>query len=292
MIMRGDPDLIKRISASEIYWQYEKAFGDSTELPLMLRPVEYWNLAHRNRPHENPFCALMAQSNRTCAYCLEVQEQASASKDHATSVTCFAGLCDTAVPVRLGERTIGFLQTGEVGLKKPSKAQFKKITQKIIEWGSQIDLKRLEDAYFHSKVLSQGQYAAAIRLLEIFGKHLSLIANQMMLHEAEIESPMIRRAKAYIAGHHADPINLDEIAKVMHVSTFYFCKMFKKATGITFTDYLGRVRVEKAKNLLLNPHLRISEIAYAVGFQSLTHFNRVFRDLVGESPTHFREKLN
>jgi len=77
----------------------------------------------------------------------------------------------------------------------------------------------------------------------------------------------------------------------MHVSTFYFCKMFKRATGLTFTDYLGRVRVEKAKNLLLNPHLRVSEIAYTVGFQSLTHFNRVFRKLTGESPTDFREKL-
>jgi YesN/AraC family two-component response regulator len=115
--------------------------------------------------------------------------------------------------------------------------------------------------------------AAAIRLLEIFGKHLSLVANQMMLQEAEVEGPMIRRAKAYIAGHHAHPISLDEIANAMHVSTFYFCKMFKKATGITFTDYLSRVRVDKAKNLLLNPHLRVSEIAYAVGFQSLTHFN-------------------
>jgi AraC-like DNA-binding protein len=49
--------------------------------------------------------------------------------------------------------------------------------------------------------------------------------------------------------------------------------------------------VEKAKNLLLNPHLRVSEIAYTVGFQSLTHFNRVFRKLAGESPTDFREKL-
>jgi AraC-like DNA-binding protein/ligand-binding sensor protein len=292
MIMLGDADLIKRIGRSEIYLEYEKAFGASTELPLMLRPIEYWNLAHRNRPHENPFCALMAQSNRTCAYCLQLQQQASdASKDHAASVTCFAGFCDTAVPIRLGERTIGLLQTGEVGLKKPSKARFKKITQKIIEWGSQIDLKQLEDAYFHSKVLSQQQYAATIRLLEIFGKHLSLVANQMMLQETEVEPPMIRRAKAYIAGHHADPINLDEIANAMHVSTFYFCKMFKKATGITFTDYLGRVRVEKAKNLLLNPHLRVSEIAYAVGFQSLTHFNRVFRDITGKSPTRFREKL-
>jgi YesN/AraC family two-component response regulator len=67
--------------------------------------------------------------------------------------------------------------------------------------------------------------------------------------------------------------------------------MFKKATGLHFTEYLARVRVEKAKNLLLNPNLRISEIAYEVGFQSLTHFNRIFRRLVGESPTEYRLKL-
>ncbi|MGA8656005.1 MAG: helix-turn-helix domain-containing protein [Chthoniobacterales bacterium] len=290
--MRADANLIQRISRSEIYSEYEKAFGDSTELPLMLRPPEFWNLAHRNRRNENPFCALMAQSNRTCAACLEVQQQAAdAAKDRPATVTCFAGLCETAVPFKLGERTIGFLRTGQVALKKPSKAQFKKIIAKILEWGTQTDLKQLEEAYFHSKVLSTRQYAGVIRLLEIFGKHLALIANKMMLQDAEAEPPMIRRAKAYIAGHHADPVGLNEIANAMHVSTFYFCKMFKKATGITFTDYLGRVRVEKAKNLLLNPHLRVSEIAYAVGFQSLTHFNRVFRELTGESPTNFREKL-
>jgi AraC-like DNA-binding protein len=67
--------------------------------------------------------------------------------------------------------------------------------------------------------------------------------------------------------------------------------MFKKVTGINFTDYLSRVRVEKAKNLLLNPNLRISEIAFEVGFQSLTHFNRVFKNIVGQSPSEYREKL-
>jgi YesN/AraC family two-component response regulator len=147
----------------------------------------------------------------------------------------------------------------------------------------------LEDAYYHSRVFSPGQYTGFIRLLEIFGQQLSALANQMMLQDAEAEPPMIRRARAYIAGHHGDPIGLDEVANAMHVSTFYFCKMFKKATGLTFTDYLGRVRVEQAKRLLLNPHLRVSEIAYAVGFQSLTHFNRMFRNLTGESPTRFRD---
>lgn len=290
--MRGDTDLIQRISRSEIYSEYEKAFGESLGLPLMLRPIEFWKLPHQNRPHENPFCALLARTNRTCASCLEVQQQAAdGAKEQAVSVTCFAGLCDTAVPIKLGELVVGFLVTGQVALKQPSKAQFKSITQKIVEWGSQIDLKRLEDAYFHSKVLSTRQYEAVIRLLEIFGRHLSLVANQIAIQGREAEPPMIRRAKAYIAGHHADPVSLRDIANAMHVSTFYFCKMFKKATGMTFTDYLGRVRVEKAKNLLCNPHLRISEIAYGVGFQSLTHFNRLFRELTGESPTRFRAKL-
>jgi AraC-like DNA-binding protein/ligand-binding sensor protein len=290
--MRVDDDLIRRIGKSEMFSQYQAAFQDATGLPLSLRPTEFWNLPHRNRRNENPFCATMAQSNRTCAACLEVQQQAvEAAKDRPVTVTCFAGLCDTAVPVKLGERRIGFLQTGQVALKQPTQAGFKSISAKIMEWGPKIDLARLEEAYLNSKVLTQRQHAAVIRLLEIFGQQLSASANHMTLQDAEAEPPMIRRAKAYIAGHYGDPVGLDEMARTIHVSTFYFCKMFKKSTGLTFTDYLGRVRVEKAKNLLLNPHLRVSEIAYTVGFQSLTHFNRVFRKLTGESPTDFREKL-
>jgi AraC-like DNA-binding protein len=51
------------------------------------------------------------------------------------------------------------------------------------------------------------------------------------------------------------------------------------------------VRIEKAKNLMLNPNLRVSEIAFEVGFQSLTHFNRVFKNILGHSPTGYRAQL-
>jgi AraC-like DNA-binding protein/ligand-binding sensor protein len=290
--MNKDTNVIDRLNRSEVYGEYQKAFGEATELPLTLRPLETWQLAHRHQVHENPFCAMMSRANRTCAACLEVQHRAvEGAKIGPETVTCFAGLCDTAVPIKLGEKTIGFLQTGQVAVEEaPSEVQFSSITRQIAEWGSQIDLKELREAYFNSKVLSQSHYGGIVRLLEIFGKHLSLLANQIALREADSESPLVRRARAYIAGHHEDPVSLEEVAKAMHVSTFYFCKMFKKATGLTFTDYLGRVRVEKAKTLLSNPHLRVSEIAYTVGFQSLTHFNRVFHNLTGESPTHFRDK--
>ena len=288
--MNRPADLIQRISKSDIYKDYERAFSDATELPLTLRPIEIWRFALEGKRYQNPFCAMLAKSNRTCAACLEMQKKMQDMPgDGPKTVTCFAGLCDTAVPVRAGEKTIGFLQTGQVALRKPNAVQFNKITQQLVDWGVTVDLTQLKDAYYHSRTLPPQQYTAMVKLLEIFASHISTLANEIVVQEDEAESPMIRRARAYIYANQADPIDLDKVATAMHVSTFYFCKMFKKATGLTFTDYLSRVRVEKAKTLLLNPHLRISEIAYDVGFQSLTHFNRMFRKIVGQSPTMYRE---
>src|SRR6266542_4089016 len=67
--------------------------------------------------------------------------------------------------------------------------------------------------------------------------------------------------------------------------------LFRNSTGVTFTEYLTRVRIERVKELLANPNLRISEIAFQAGFQSLTHFNRTFLKLTGESPTEFRQRF-
>ena len=288
--MNTEADLIQRLGRSNLYNEFKQAFCVSASLPLTLRPLEFWQLAHSSQPYENPFCALIAQTNRGCAAYLETEQSAvDAARSGPATVRCFAGLCHTAVPVKLGERTIGFLQTGQIALHLPSAVGFESIARQLTEWGVHMNLKILEGAYYRSRVLSKDQYAGLIRLLEIFAQQLSAMASRIMVQDSESEPPMIRRAKAYIAGHYGDPVNLDEIARVMHVSTFYFCKMFRKATGLTFTDYLGRVRVERAKNLLLNPRLRVSEIAYTVGFQSLTHFNRIFRRTTGEAPTAFRD---
>jgi AraC-like DNA-binding protein len=118
-----------------------------------------------------------------------------------------------------------------------------------------------------------------------------MISNQVLVQHKHTEPPVITRAKEYILEHQAEDLSLGQVAKAVNTSTFYFCKMFKKVTGINFTDYLSRVRIEKSKNLLLNPNLRISEIAFEVGFQSLTHFNRVFKKILGQSPTQYRSHL-
>jgi AraC-like DNA-binding protein len=290
--MQLNEELTRRIRESQTFIEYESAFEDATGLPLTIRPVASLTLPHRAQRNENTFCALLAQSNGACTACLEVQQKLmNAAADQPVTVTCFAGLCDSAVPIKVGGRRIGFLQTGQIALKEPSKSAFKKVREKLVEWGAEIDASRLEEAYFGTKVVAQRRHDAVVQLLNIFADQLSSMANRMTVQEADTEPSIVRRAKAHVTAHYADAISLAETARAMHVSSFYFCKIFKRATGLTFTDYVRRVRIEKAKNLLLNPHLRISEIAYTVGFQSLTHFNRVFRKLTGEAPTVFRESL-
>jgi len=285
-------EIVQQLSDSQIYRDYERAFNDATHLPLTLRPHEIWSHSLAGKKNENPFCALLAKSSKSCAACLQVQEKlVEGSPDKSHSVTCFAGLTDTAIPIRVGMEVIGFLQTGQVGHRQPNRTQFKRISRQLLEWGTTVDLNRLEDAYFHSKVLSREQYEGMVRLLEIFAHHLSACANQIMVSERNAEPPMIKRAKDFINTHQGESLSLDAIADTLHVSTFYFCKMFKKATGLTFTDYLSRSRIEKAKNLLLNPNVRVSEAAYECGFSSLTHFNRSFKRITGVSPSAYRQNL-
>jgi AraC-like DNA-binding protein/ligand-binding sensor protein len=284
--------VVEQLKRSDIYRDYEKAFRETTGLPLSLRPIEAFNLPHADDPKQNPFCALMAQTNQSCAACLQLQRKVEQEAQlEPKTLKCFAGLCDSAVPVRVGDNLVAFLQTGQILLHPPRKREFSKFTREVLGWGVETDLKRFEEAYFQTRVLEKKQYEAVLRLLTIFAQHLSSLSNQLMVAAEQVESPMVSRAKLYITEHQNEDMSLSDVAASVNTSAFYFCKMFKQATGLTFTDYLARVRIEKVKNLLLNPHKRISEVAYEVGFQSLSQFNRVFRRVTGQSPTVWRAKL-
>jgi AraC-like DNA-binding protein/ligand-binding sensor protein len=284
--------LVEQLKRSDIYRDYAKAFRETTGLPFNLRAIEAFDLPHAGDPKENPFCALMARTNQSCAACLQLQRKVEEQAQmEPKTLRCFAGLCDSAVPVRVGDNLVAFLQTGQVLLHQPNKREFRKLTRDLLKLGVETDLKRLEEAYFQTRVLDRKQYEAMLRLLTVFAQHLAALSNQLMVTAAPVESPLVARAKLYISQHQDEEVSLRQVAAAVNTSAFYFCKMFKQATGLTFTDYLARTRIEKVKNLLLNPHKRISEAAYETGFQSLSQFNRVFRRVTGQSPTVWRAHL-
>lgn len=291
--MSANRDLIDHLRRSRIYQDYESAFTEATGLPVSLRPAETWQLPHRGRKNESRFCAMMSEKSGSCAACLRVQDELTmAARHQPASVTCFAGMCDTAVPVRSGDSVIGFLQTGQVFRRKPTEARFEASARQLSKWGVGLGRAAVRELYFATRVVTPKRYAAMISLLHVFAQHLSIVSNQVLLQQQNAELPVISSAKEYIDKHQGEKLSLAQVAKSVNMSTFYFCKIFHKATGVTFTDYVSRVRIEKSKNLLLNRNLRVSEIAFEVGFQSLTHFNRVFKNIVGQSPTEYRVQLS
>jgi len=289
---RSDNSLVEALTRSTVYQEYERAFTDTTGMPVSLRPVESWQLPLHGKRHEAPYCAYMSQKSRACSSCLQMQERLSqAAVDGPHTAVCPAGLSETAVPVRLGDRLVGFLQTGQVFRKKPTEKQFENTAAMVDGWGVDVDRSQMKEAYFGTRVVSQKQQDSAATLLKIFAQHLSMLSNQLVVQQGNAEPPVITKAKQYIKDHQTEELRLGQVAKAVNTSSFYFCKMFKKVTKVNFTDYLARLRIEKAKDLLLNPNLRISEIAYEVGFQSLTHFNRVFKRVLGQAPTEYRTRL-
>ncbi len=288
----SDQEVMLHLSRSQIFKDYERAFSEAVGLPLNIRGHNSWSPAHHGKTDDDSFAAILARFNQARAACLRAQTDVSKELASTTrTATWFAGLSESAVPVYVGDHILGFLETGEVMLKNPTKKHFASITRQLRAWGYKTNWKQLERAYFRSCVLSPVRYRAMLRLLSLFAQHLSILSNQLVVRRANNESTNMTRARQFIEDHQAEPLSLGRIARVANISRHYFCKMFKKATGINFTDYLSRVRVEKSKALLLNPNSRISEAAFACGFQSMTNFNREFKRIVGRSPTQFRRLL-
>jgi AraC-like DNA-binding protein len=98
----------------------------------------------------------------------------------------------------------------------------------------------------------------------------------------------IWKARKYIEEHSDEELSLTKVAKLVNMNANYLSESFKQVTGINFVEYVARTRFANACNLLRNPNLNISEIAFAAGFQSLSQFNRVFKRFSDKSPTQYR----
>ena len=138
------------------------------------------------------------------------------------SLHCFAGLCDSAVPIRVGDELIAFLQTGQILLHQPNREEFTRTTNQLLAWGAEVNLKALEEAYFQTKVFDRDQYDAMLRLLSTFAEHLATISNSIESVVDTQEPVLVRNAKRYIQGSYQDKISLDEAAQAVNASTRHF----------------------------------------------------------------------
>src|SRR6266446_5287844 len=176
--MNANGQLIETLTHSQLYQDYERAFTEATGLPVALRPVETWQLPLHGKRQESPWCALMASKSRSCANCLQTQEQlARQATERPHTIVCGAGLSETMVPVRLGERLIGYLQTGQVFHKAPTESQFERTAKLMAERGVEGNRQEMKRAYFATGTMSAKQHESVTKLLAIFAQHLAILSN-------------------------------------------------------------------------------------------------------------------
>lgn len=92
----------------------------------------------------------------------------------------------------------------------------------------------------------------------------------------------------YIDAHYDQKPDVNKVAAKVHLTTPAFCRYFKRQTNMTFTDFVNQYRIERAKNLLMQDR-NVTETCYAVGFESISYFNKLFNKIVGDNPSAFKK---
>ena len=125
------------------------------------------------------------------------------------------------------------------------------------------------------------------RLMELTRKAVAKTISLVPKGDA-YQDRKVQETIAYIKEHYTELISRDELAARLQCSPAHFSRLFTKATGYPYKDFLLQYRLEKAKDLLKHSHLQVAEIANAVGYQDPFQFTKMFRKRLGVTPRQFR----
>jgi AraC-like DNA-binding protein len=282
-------DIWRQLMDSDAVRRQQVAFSCATGLPLTLLPA-----SGNGKPGSqlsSLFCVngcMGPGSGELCQQRLLAAERRAAVASRAVHCQCPAGLIKLVTPVTIGGRHVGNLLAGPFALGTLDAVQLRQLTAQLKKWGLQSRVAGLRASWQASPTLTTKKLRAVETLLEMFAQYLAECGQRLLLEEAGQKSPLLQKIEAYFADQGDRAATVRELANRLHISPCYFCKLFKKQTGLTFTDYRTQLRIEAAKRLLLDRRLRVSEVAFESGFDSIPYFNRAFRRLVGCSPSEYR----
>jgi AraC-like DNA-binding protein len=243
--------------------------------------------------HYNPLCSYIYNCPGGAAACARADreniEKAAASKK-SVIYECHAGLIDIIVPLFVNGQYIGCLTTGQILKQKPTKKSFREFLNKVKTL--KLNEEQLREYYFKTVVMSERQIEAMVELMSLVGNYILESENKLLFLESINERKKVLAARQFIEQNYKKKLTVDNIANSVFLSESHFGHIFKHEVGISPINYLNRFRIDKAKELLRNTKSSITDIAYSVGFNSLPHFNRIFKEMEGVSPGYCRKKQN
>ena len=127
------------------------------------------------------------------------------------------------------------------------------------------------------------------QLFQELSGHITLSLSKLMADKTQKNFSQIKQAKIYIENNYMKNITLEDLGSYLGFNSSYFSSFFKKETGTSFVEYLSKVRMEKAKELLKEPGLRIQDVCLMVGYNDVKYFTKLFIKHTGLKPNEFRK---
>ena len=158
---------------------------------------------------------------------------------------------------------------------------------------------------YHYKPFSRKDFESLSRVVVRYCKNSKLVPNKtnnssknttidssypndVRFKGAGRNQAVIDLATNYLEANYDHKVTEKDVADLCELSRFQFSRLFKKVTGVTFQTHFLALRIDKAKELLMNPSAKVVDVAYTVGFTDPSYFTRAFRRVTGASPSHFR----
>ena len=160
------------------------------------------------------------------------------------------------------------------------------IRDKILEWkGIHENNGFFQEDYFIRQMNDCRNWSEVLQLL---GNAIDFVVQAGDERKQMLTALPIRIVRQYLEENYSNRITLEEMADIVHLSPVYLSSLFKKETGMNFSDYLVHVRVDRAKILLKEVKWNVSEVAHLVGYTDSRHFSKTFSKVVGISPKEYR----
>lgn len=195
---------------------------------------------------------------------------------------CHAGICETLIPIFDSGEVIAYLGFGQLLDETPLEEQWKH-TQKTLSWYSG-DLDCLREKFFSIRQYSHKKTVALTEILQTLATHV-----QSSGAVASTKHTDLQRLEIYLTQHYTEKLSLKQISADLSFGTTKLCALAKTLSkGHSLTWLIAHYRIEAAKKLLTETDKSISEIAIMIGYEDYNYFTKVFKNLVGITPSMYR----
>lgn len=293
-MMTRNPVTLDDLAVSKAFEEFGAILSTLVGIPVVLCAPDsmaivnnHWYMAL------NPICSMLRSHPEGLACCRQSDRDRFA-RAVATRQTvrcpCHAGFIDIATPLFHRGTVVGMISVGQFLPAPPNEDEFQRFLPLHQRFGFSVD--ELKSAYYGAPYLDSTKVDTLVKFLAFFAEHMCEMGQLLLDSQHERRPGVLLHARQYIDEHLTENISLTQVATAMRCSPGYLSALFRKETGLTFTEYIQHKRMQEVKHLLTQTSLPITQIAFACGFNSLSQFNRIVKKCERMTPRELRRMHN